>query len=151
MREILFRGKPVASNASYFVKNPDVIKDGFIYGDLSAMDSTGVCSITPIDIPRDQILRPSFKVIPETVGQFTGLYDANGTKIFEGDVIQSTGRWSLYNREKYTIVRWENSSCGFEPFSDSEENCGHCGGGEDPNFVEVIGNIHDNPELVGGK
>jgi uncharacterized phage protein (TIGR01671 family) len=46
------------------------------------------------------------------------------------------------------LVRWEDDSCGFEPFSDSERNCGHCGGGDNPKEYEVIGNIYENPDLI---
>lgn len=46
------------------------------------------------------------------------------------------------------FVRWEEDSCGFEPFSDSQDNCGHCGGGINSKAIEVLGNIWENPELL---
>jgi len=46
------------------------------------------------------------------------------------------------------VVEWKNKSCGFEPFSDSNDNCGHCGGGADPKIFEVIGNIYENKDLL---
>lgn len=85
-------------------------------------------------------------VIPETIGQFTGLIDGNGTKIFEGDITKNKSQ--ILTRKACKIVEWVNDSCGFEPFSDSLENCGHCGGGLIPEFEIVVGNIHDNPELL---
>lgn len=76
----------------------------------------------------------------------------------------SSGNWKIIGEksknftgkeeEKYIagyelqVVKWEDSSCGFEPFSDSEGNCGHCGGGLSPYRVEVIGSIYANPELL---
>jgi uncharacterized phage protein (TIGR01671 family) len=40
-------------------------------------------------------------------------------------------------------IEWNEKSCGFEPFSDSQENCGHCGGGKDSKNYEIIGNIYE--------
>jgi uncharacterized phage protein (TIGR01671 family) len=74
-----------------------------------------------------------------TVGQYTGLKDKNGTKIFEGDIVLLKG----YD-EPYQVVFDE--SC-FRVYSDSVRYAMD-------NFydyeIEVIGNIYDNPELLGG-
>ena len=108
--------------------------------------------------------------------QFTGLLDRHGKEIYEGDIIAfeetvmsdvgedksnyiekrivenfkyADGKVGkrMFGRE-IKIVNWENKSCGFEPFSDSDGNCGHCGGGERAGACEVIGNIYENPELL---
>lgn len=88
------------------------------------------------------------EVIPETVGQFAGLTDKNGKKIFEGDIVKN----ARY-REMPFIVKYVQSRGGYFPFA-SGDGCGCCeietitpdeNGQVD---VEVIGNLHNNPELL---
>ena len=75
------------------------------------------------------------KIDPETVGQFTGLTDKNGKKIFEGDIL----KWDVaeWGGEHCELVEWDYSLLSMR-----KNDWQH--------FCEVIGNIHDNPELLGG-
>lgn len=80
------------------------------------------------------------EVIPETVGQYTGLKDKNGKKIFEGDIIEFYGDKIgavVYNEEdtEYGMVLDGTNYCGLGHYYSSWN-------------LEVIGNIHDNPELL---
>lgn len=80
------------------------------------------------------------EVMPETVGQFTGLVDENGTKIFEGDIVN--GYNSLHeDRLVYRVVYEEN---GFY-YMDEDDVTWHP---DNIEHVEIIGNIHDDPELM---
>lgn len=107
-----------------------------------------------------------YSVIPETVGQHTGLYDNTkwdeltseeqaelcaqewkGKPIFEGDIVQYYGTYPLevYIESGHTKVRWfdtgTNTDCVELFFGYDEEAYGEC---------KIIGNIHDNPELLKG-
>jgi uncharacterized phage protein (TIGR01671 family) len=93
---------------------------------------------------------------PKTVGQFTGLLDKNGTKIFEGDIVREMDttycRLVAFGKLGYDS-NW-NGLTGFG-FKDNERD--YYGEGnkfmeirfhDDPERLIVIGNIHDNPELL---
>lgn len=111
----------------------------------------------------------------ETLGQYTGLKDKNGDKIYEGDIVRIQDFYKLGNftdekkkkeHKKYLIkecgvifddddnyhvdylykVEWLMN--GFYPFADSPENCHHCGGAINNAECVIIGNIYDNPELL---
>ena len=122
MREILFRGKSVTDGRWVFGNLSN-------YGDYRAITTTRGFSI--ID---------SCEVIPETVGQYTGLTDLHGTRIFEGDVVKSIAAWY--------VVEFENGGYGLRLFGKGKliPIMGH--GNFNENEVEVIGSVYDNQELL---
>ncbi|WP_322935105.1 YopX family protein [Listeria monocytogenes] len=136
MREIEFRAKVKRS------LQLEQIKNGWIHGGIfenkiisrntnEGSICAGFCS--------------EVEIMPETVGQFTGLRDKNGKKIFEGDIVEiieidafgnldwnrlkgkvmfSEGAWLVTDNRSFAIPLWSEI-----------------------NEIEVIGNIHENPEL----
>lgn len=127
MREILFRGKP---------KN--LKKYEWVHGQL--LHHSKLLS----KVYSDELDYP-VGVIPETVGQFTGLTDKNGKKIFEGDIIKGhTGRILTVKFGQHYDEEYNALSYGWFVF----DNEGELSFGEDWGGHEVIGNIHDTPELL---
>ena len=122
MREILFRGKRV-DNGEW------VISDCFY-------QCSGLVKLW--DAPNKD---GWVDVIPETVGQYTGLTDKNGTKIFEGDIV-----WNEY-QEEYGEIRYDEETAMLLVTFDSWcVDFDHYSAKK----LEVVGNIHDNPELLKG-
>lgn len=124
MREILFRGKRVDNGE-------------WIYGDL--LTPTDIMNVW--EISENTGMGDRYEIDPETVGQYTGLTDKNGKKIIEGDIVKTT----------LGITRIVFDKCrGFGGYSDQKRKTGGLIylQGIDLAFGEIIGNIHDNPELL---
>ena len=132
MREILFRGKP---------KN--IKKYKWVQGQLlHHRDNLSVIYSEEADHP--------VGVMPETVGQFTGLTDKNGKWIFEGDVvIYDNSPYNAYCEPIRGVIAWRNGSLCFKykPWS-SVMYRALCSDDFFAAKCDVIGNIHDNPELL---
>lgn len=129
MREIKFRGK-------------DLLKGEWRYGYLHLPDGGDNLMIQVNNYD-------SFGVIPATIGQYTGLLDGNGQEIFEGDVMRIPE--TEFNIEIIGVVEFDRGSYIVRSFFSGthsslawairERQSGQRRG-------VVIGNIHDNPELI---
>lgn len=126
MREILFRGKRT-------------INGDWVEGNLFIPDKHN--TPTQILIGTD-IYRIPYDIMPQTVGQYTGLTDKNGKKIFEGDIIQST------ETKETGVVQWFPEHSAFMVWCKYSDKVGFLY--ERAKIIEVIGNIHDNPGLMEG-
>lgn len=147
MREILFRAKEIEEGK-------------WVYGSYFAHQKVSLCIITEQDeiekntqhlIVQDKIagdwnFKNGIQVVdinPETLGQYTGLNDKNGTKIFEGDIVKLSSELTLDDFDGFIgQVKFElggfnivNGYKGDSVFQDCRD-------------IEVIGNIYDNPELT---
>ena len=125
MREILFRGKRK--------DNGEWVKGSFwdeIPNELGGIAQYGSCVFHHIDLA--------------TVGQFTGLTDKNGTKVFDGDVVKV-----LQGKDKgVAYVGFENGSFMLYPRTGNIYERTLWAYWYNDWDVEIIGNIHDNPELL---
>ena len=131
MREIEFRGKRRDNNE-------------WIYGNLLVIeDECFIITISRKDWKKIHLEK--IEINPETIGQYTGLKDKNGAKIFEGDIVGCFCNTQLFEvkwcdvRGGYFLDNVVLSSC-CEPAPECLGNL--------TDTMEVIGNIYDNPELL---
>ena len=170
MREILFRGKSVDN-------------DKWIYGFLIQMldenntlkTSCIVENMSSFDIVTGKLKQDYWKVDFETIGQYTGLCDKNGTKIFEGDIVEfetnincitselkpywkdciekqyAVGGGTWWVRKEQAVVQW-NSKDGMwdlKVYNNGRyKRKSKLFTYRESDYI-VVGNIHDNPELLG--
>lgn len=148
IREVIFRGKRM--------DNGEWVEGSLLGIDWCDKPSTySIAPNTPVSV--------FYSVLPETVGQYTGLTDKNGKRIFEGDIVRAT----IERAERCQSPRIENGVIGYDcigmiglilykdkngenVWSDFFNELSLSGLIEDYYF-EIIGNIHDNPELLGGE
>jgi uncharacterized phage protein (TIGR01671 family) len=144
MREILFRGKTTEGK---WVQGSLQIGYGWRIIEGKRQIDHRICDLN----------NKCDNVIPETVGQYTGLTDMYGERIFEGDIIKQECALNGYERPIRSVIEYgigyaKSNACGIcQRFSDgsgisllsvaNERGVVYC---------EVIGNIHDNPELLKG-
>lgn len=143
MRDILFRGKRVDNGE--WVEGFYVQVDNKAYISLP-LDISGDGVITMFDEKQSKAhlytLSPFLEVVPESVGQYTGLNDKNGNKIFEGDII----RYPRYDDSRIAAVTY---SCEDTAYQLTREMARINIGAWFNSFeLEIIGNIHDNFELL---
>lgn len=106
------------------------------YGDLMH-DNRGGCYVIPIDA---EALYREYKVAPDTVGQFSTLKDKNGKEIYAGDILKAGEEKDLLE------VRFVRGVFAFlwNGDLDNEFPCN----APTHEWAEVVGNIHDNPEMI---
>ena len=147
MREIKFRGKCIETN-QWVYGYYDCVRTPFI----NWMEEYGMGGMLC-----------SAQVDPKTVGQYTGLKDKNGTEIYEGDILkmhQFLFDGNEYEKETIGVIKWGEYGWLLSQIDGKEVNeyMGHKNGEGETYLIhfyglheesfEVIGNIHDNPELV---
>lgn len=128
-REIKFRGK------SYY--------NEWVYGDLRH-------SSTGYGIAAIEQLFANIRVKPDTIGQYTGLKDCNGNRIFEGDILQDE-----HDSKIMHIVRYDDSICSYTAWCPLVHDNWEKGNMISKKWINefgkiVIGNVTDNPEMMKG-
>ena len=151
MRTIKFRGKRTDNGE-------------WVYGDLTKLitpeGNVGYFIITENkgdfrdDVPVNSIsytlYNDIFLVSQSSVGQFTGLHDREGKEIYEGDIVSMlTKRFG----EEIFIIAYEDSHLGAFVLCEGDVHSSFIcvfgkNYGYEPYYCEVVGNIHDNPELI---
>lgn len=140
MREILFRAKRRANG---------VFVEGFLFSKYEGDEIRTCIGIDHIrDYPDGELAQGCyFEVRPETVGQFTGLTDRNGKRIFEGDIVEAAlaeGTHKGFSWGCQVVVFDRGAFCLKDRRNEITPLCNYAANVQ----FEVLGNIHDNPELL---
>lgn len=138
MKEIIFRAKAINREPDREYRT-DYKNGDWVYGFVTKLYNAEYNS--PAEMKNTDGVS-SIEVDCDTIGQFTGLRDKNGTMIFEGDIVKMR-MW--YGTDIFPIV-----------FSFGCFHCGFGGGSStvthpytlDDKQIEVVGNIYDNPDLI---
>lgn len=147
-REILFRGfHPCEDGGTTIYVEGEAVKGRWVEGSYVFYNHCPHHSIYfNVDVGGDGYIEPKYalecvEVIPSTVGQYTGLTDNNNVKIFEQDIVAIISESDdeqftvSYNKDNATFELEANTFVvSFDNYLRYE--------------FEIIGNIHDNPELL---
>ena len=139
MREILFRGKRTDNGE-------------WVYGYVCCYGWTG--KENTYIVPNYASALYSLEVDPKTVGQYTGLTDKNGKRIFEGDIVLVPYidpifkcTWNDTSPCEWAIVKYCNGVFCVEYIESGDKFTLSAMDG----YMKIVGNIYDNPELLGGE
>ena len=136
MREILFRAKVINRDEGYHRTN---YKNGdWVFG-LITRSYDDRCKELPAEMTVNGV--SGIEVDYQTVGQYTGLCDKNGVRIFEGDIVR-------YGDTIHHVVFEQRNTTAYFGLVYSEIETMPFGHYQDLKQIEVIGNIYDNPELL---
>ena len=125
MRTIKFRGK-------------SILTDEWFYGDLVHSADKKRTAI----LVNDKDSYDECEVVPETIGQFTSLYDCDGKEIFEGDILDFNGLTVEVRFVRGAFALFVNGNLDDELYGDCRTDV----------FAKVIGNVYENPDIMkGGK
>lgn len=125
MRTIKFRGK-------------SIFTDEWFYGDLVHSADKKRTAI----LVNDKDSYDECEVVPETIGQFTSLYDCDGKEIFEGDILDFNGLTVEVRFVRGAFALLVNGNLDDELYGDCRTDL----------FAKVIGNVYENPDIMkGGK
>ena len=148
MREILFRGQTRRLGEKVWM-NGEKVPSNWVYGGVCHGKYAFSIIYGSMDEERENPIEKHV-VYTDTVGQYTGLTDKNGKKIFEGDIVVCSQEINGNFIDKHIEIGYVEMKHGafglhrkqgyYRPFKDWLEDYEY----------EVIGNIHDNPELLKG-
>lgn len=143
MREILFRGQTRRYGEKLLNVAGDKMPSNWVYGGICKGDGDKSIIYGSNSFPD---LRPFDKhvVYTDTVGQYTGLTDKNGKRIFEGDILSE--KPPMNNISFVGYVKYDTELAAFRIVFNNPDNV--CILGSYSKSYTVIGNIHDNPELL---
>lgn len=136
MREILFRGKRIDNGEWVY---GDIIHNGVDENNCLIQYKDGDSAICMVDI-QDKLCLIR-KVYASTIGQYTGLTDNNGVKIFEGDIVR-------YGDTTHRVVFERRNGTAYFGLVYGPEETLPFGHYQDLKQIEVIDNIYDNTELI---
>lgn len=121
---------------------------GWVYGYVSSWEhfnGKGYEDSTAIEVPNDK----KYLVIPESVGQYTGLTDSRRIAIYEGDIVEleNLPEWGAKRHmQGVGLVTWRGRDACFVAIKDMFGYMSLTWSGTES--IHVIGNIHENPELI---